>query len=203
MIDQPFEWTAPGIVYKLTDVNMQTYGGYQWALGERRTFPGTGPLCGPGWCHVYSHPVVAEWLNPIHADFGDDRRLFRGETSGSPMQTDGPLKAGVADLVLLSECDRPALTPLDRVVLAIFAVRAIPKRRPIPAWDDWAVAIVQRRQREPEAAAWEAAEAEAEAGAARAAAGAAWAAAASSRPFLFLPLVAQWEAWKAESEAAS
>jgi len=37
------------IAYKLTDQNMQTRGGTQWAIGETRTASGEGDLCGPGW----------------------------------------------------------------------------------------------------------------------------------------------------------
>jgi hypothetical protein len=57
------------IVYKLTDQHLQTYQGYQWAVGERREFPGTGDLCGAGWCHAYTHPLLAVILNPIHVGF--------------------------------------------------------------------------------------------------------------------------------------
>lgn len=54
------------IVYKLTDQNMRTYGGYQWKLNTPQQTSGIGSLCTSGWLHVSSHPDIAVLLNPIY-----------------------------------------------------------------------------------------------------------------------------------------
>ena len=54
--------------YKLTNQEMQTHNGFQWELGEWQETSGEGGLCGPGWLHYYSDPLLAVLLNPIHAD---------------------------------------------------------------------------------------------------------------------------------------
>ena len=58
-------------LYKLTDEKMQTYNGFQWVLGETHETNGEGNLCGPGWLHAYTDPLLAILLNPIHANISN------------------------------------------------------------------------------------------------------------------------------------
>src|SRR3989304_4485465 len=70
--------------YKLTDQQMRTYGDCQWTLGEWKETSGEGNLCGPGWLHFYTHPLLAALLNPIHANI-QNPRLFRVEAEGATL----------------------------------------------------------------------------------------------------------------------
>lgn len=149
-------------VYKLTDPDMRTYGGYQWVLGKTCTFPGTGELCGPGWAHAYTHPLLAVLLNPLHAgliryrlfealnqlvcpdcrglaedDRGDDcprcaHSIPRG-TVGA-MLTDHGLKVGCSVLMLTKELPVPAVTTNHRVHFAILCALAVYSEPSFVTW---------------------------------------------------------------------
>jgi len=160
-------------VYKLTDPEMRSYGSYQWVLGKPRTFPGTGDLCGPGWAHAYTHPLLAVLLNPIHANF-PAYRLFEAE--GVIGRTDHGLKIGCSRLTLTKELPLPAVTTEQRVRFAIFCALAVYAD---PSFVAWAEAWLSGKDRSRAAAASAARAAEAAASAAAAAASAARAAAAA------------------------
>ena len=104
-------------IYKLTDMNMKTYGGYPWVLGKWNRTSGKGDLCGPGWLHAYTSPVLAELLNPIHANFRE-YRLFRGEASG-PVISDSGLKVGYTNMRITEELPRLHLTTENRIRFGI------------------------------------------------------------------------------------
>ena len=87
------------ILYKFTDQNMQTHGGCQWVLGEKKTTSGEGELCGPGWLHCYADPLLAVLLNPIHADY-ENPRLFRARV-GRKSKHDHGLKSGYTKMTLI------------------------------------------------------------------------------------------------------
>jgi len=97
-------------VYKLTDAKMQTHGGFQWTLGETAKTDGRGDLCGSGWLHYYSDPLLAVFLNPVHANYGSDMRLFRA-TAGPVQKHDRGLKSGTTELTLVEELRVPRVTP--------------------------------------------------------------------------------------------
>ena len=123
-------------LYKLTDANLCTHGGYQWVIGETRETSGTGPLCASGWLHAYSHPDIAILLNPIHADYRPCR-LFEAEGSGIYL-SDQSLKVGVSRLRLLRELPVPVFSAWERAAWAVFVVRSTPGRTSIPQWEEWA-----------------------------------------------------------------
>ena len=104
-------------IYKLTDMNMKTYRGYLWTLGKWNRTSGKGDLCGPGWLHAYTSPVLAELLNPIHANFRE-YRLFRGEASG-PVISDSGLKVGYTNMRITEELPRLHITTENRIRFGI------------------------------------------------------------------------------------
>lgn len=134
--------------YKLTDENMITHGGCQWALGEWRDAPGEGELCGPGWIHVYDHPLVGVFLNPIHADFRRPR-LFKCETEGRELDDNG-LKRGVQRCRLLREIPLPEITVEQRIEIAIRCSQRVCRN---VAWNAWADGWLSGADRSVEAAA--------------------------------------------------
>ena len=104
-------------IYKLTDMNMKTYGEYPWVLGKWNRTSGKGDLCGPGWLHAYTSPVLAELLDPIHANFRE-YRLFRGEASGQVIRDSG-LKVGYTNMRITEELPRLHITTENRVRFGI------------------------------------------------------------------------------------
>ena len=179
-------------IYKLTDMNMKTYGGYPWVLGKWNRTSGKGDLCGPGWLHAYTSPVLAELLNPIHANFRE-YRLFRGEASG-PVISDSGLKVGYTNMRITEELPRLHITTENRIRFGIACACRVYTSAEYRAWAGRWVSGADRT----EAAAWAAVAAvrvaEAAAWAAEAAAGAAVAAAWAAE-------VAAAAAWAAEAAA--
>ena len=179
-------------IYKLTDMNMKTYRGYPWALGKWNRTSGEGDLCGPGWLHAYTSPVLAELLNPIHANF-QEYRLFRGEASG-PVISDRGLKVGYTNMRITEELPRLHITTENRIRFGIACACRVYTSAEYRAWAErWvsgadrtkaavrtaeaaARTAVAAARTAAAAAAWAAAEAAAAAAAARIAGAAAWAA---------------------------
>lgn len=119
-------------IYKLTDARMRTHGGFQWVLGVPRTASGEGELCGPGWLHVYTHPLLAVLLSPIHGKVAGYPRLFRGE--GEVGLTDNGLKSGCTSVTLLEEIPLPVVTTEQRARFAILCVKQVYN---VPAGNRW------------------------------------------------------------------
>ena len=173
-------------VYKLTDANMRTWGGFQWTLGETRTASGDGGLCGPGWLHAYEDPLVAVFMAPAHVE--GYTRLFEGE--GEIRRRDGPLKCGCTSLRLDREIPMPALTTAQRVRAAILCAMAV-RWKGDDRWRAWAQGWLDGKNRTAEAAAARAAAWEA------AAEAAAWAAEAEEAEAEARARSAAWAAWAA------
>lgn len=148
-------------LYKLTDEKGQTYNNTQWGPGVTHTASGVGELCGSGWLHAYTSPLLAVLLNSIHAAF-DNPRLW--EADGEVGATDNGLKVGCTRLTTVREIPLPEITTEQRVRFGILCAKAVCTDAPWTRWaEKWLSGV--DRGREP---AW---------AAARAAAGAAWAAA--------------------------
>ena len=140
-------------IYKLTDMNMKTYRGYPWTLGKWNRTSGKGDLCGPGWLHAYTSPVLAELLDPIHANFRE-YRLFRGEASG-PVISDSGLKVGYTNMRITEELPRLHITTENRIRFGIACACRVYTSAEYRAWAGRWVSGADRT----ETAAWAAAEA--------------------------------------------
>jgi hypothetical protein len=136
------------IGYKLTDQNLQTYGGFQWELNQTETTDGKGELCGPGWLHYYKSPLLAVLHNPIHAAIKQPR-LFRVEAAGEHKHN-GDMKSGCTQLTLLEELPLPEITPIQRTAYGILCAKAVCTD---PAWTTWADSWLDGTDRSA-AAAW-------------------------------------------------
>lgn len=132
-------------LYKLTNENMQTFNGCQWKLGETKETSGKGELCGPGFLHAYTDPILAVFLNPIHADFKNPR-LF--EAKGNVRKTDRGLKVGCTKLTLKKELPLPTVTTKQCVRFAILCAKEVYKD---PTWNKWADAWLDKTDRTKEA----------------------------------------------------
>lgn len=140
------------IVYKLTDANLQTYGGFQYEIGKAYTFPGDGPLCSPAWSHAYESWQLGLFMNPIHADFSNPR-LF--ECEGVIGVRENVLKLGCSHITLVREMPIPAITTDMRVEFAIRC--AMGGTELSQAWVKWAEAWLRGENRSRAAAASQAA----------------------------------------------
>ena len=185
-------------IYKLTDMNMKTYRGYPWVLGKWNRTSGKGDLCGPGWLHAYTSPVLAELLNPIHANFRE-YRLFRGEASG-PVISDSGLKVGYTNMRITEELPRLHITTENRIRFGIACACRVCTSAEYRAWAGRWVSGADRTEAAAEAAAAAiraARSAVAAIRAAEAAAAAAWAAEVTAET------AAEAAAWAAEVAAVA
>lgn len=135
------------IRYKLTDQNMRTYEGYQWRLNKLHKTSGEGNLCGPGWLHFYSDPLLAVLLNPIHASI-DNPRLFQAGVSGKHKDDNG-LKEGWSEAKLIKELDVPVISLNQRIVFGILCAKKVCNDKD---WNDWADKWLSREDRSRDAA---------------------------------------------------
>ena len=87
---------------------MQTYGGFQWKLGEWKSTPGKGELCTAGWIHCYDGLELALLMNHIHANF-QNPLAFEIETRGRTLNDHGR-KRGVESARLIRRLSRPKIT---------------------------------------------------------------------------------------------
>ena len=134
---------------KLTDPNMQTWGGVQWELGRIRSVaPETrrSVLCTNGVIHAYHDPLVAIFVNPIHADYSP-ARLFAAEAPA--IVADDGLKCGVYALTLVLEMDVPQPTPLARV---FFGIMCAQQGCTDARWNKWAKGYLSGKDRSADAA---------------------------------------------------
>jgi hypothetical protein len=177
-------------LYKLTDEQDRTRGGTQWGEGVTHEASGEGELCGPGWIHAYTDPLLAVLLNSIHANF---RSPHLWEATGVVGKTDHGLKVGCTRLTTLRRVPLPEVTTEQRVRFGILCALAVCDE---PGWRVWAERWLSGEDRTAEAAAR--AESELAAGAAaraEAATQAAWAAVEAT-------WAAEWTARASPSAAA-
>ena len=109
-------------VYKLTRPDQTTHNACKWATGRWKETDGSGELCGPGWLHSYSSPLLAVLHNPIHADYRPFI-LWRAEAGGE-YRNDRGLKQGHTRLRLLAQVEPVVFTDVQRAAYAIYCALA-------------------------------------------------------------------------------
>jgi hypothetical protein len=90
---------------KLVTQDLKTYADTQWRLGEWKSSSGEGSLCGSGWLHGYEDPLLAAFLNPVHANILSPL-VFEVAVKGSLLDVYGTM-FGATDM-----CLTQALSPL-------------------------------------------------------------------------------------------
>jgi len=121
-------------LYKLTDSMGKTYGHTQWGEGvTHKAKRGKGELCSDKYIHAYTHPLLAVFLNPIHADFKDPQLW---EAEGHVAQNDRGLKVGCKSLTTIREMDLPTVTKEQRVRFAILCALEVCKEEGFRKWAD-------------------------------------------------------------------
>lgn len=148
-------------LYKLTTADGRTRLGEQnecqW--GENITHRGTGKggLCGPGFIHAYTDPLLAVMFNPIHADYSNPQLW---ECEGDVALSDRGTKVGCVSLTTVRRIQLPQVTTEQRVRFGILCALQVYTK---PEFVDWAHAWLDGNDRAAAAAVVEARAAAAEA----------------------------------------
>ena len=150
-------------LYKLTDVDGYTRNNTKWGKNVTHTTDGSGELCGPGWLHAYTDPLLAVLLNPIHCGYSSFRLW---EAEGEIGKNDKGLKVGTRSLTTIREIPIPKITTKQKIRFAILCAMAVYKDQ---TWTDWANNWLSGKDRSAATAAVAARAAEAATAAARAA----------------------------------
>ena len=117
-------------VYKLTRPDQTTHNACKWVKGRWKETDGSGKLCGPGWLHSYSSPLLAVLHNPIHAAY-HPIILWRAEAGGE-YKNDRGLKQGHTRLRLIERIEPVSFTDVQRAAYAIYCALAT-----YPLWETY------------------------------------------------------------------
>lgn len=123
-------------LYKLTTKDYKTrkgkYNECTWGKGVSHSGTGHGGLCGPGYIHAYTHPLLAVFLNPLHAGI-EDPVLW--ECGGEVARSDRGLKVGCVTLKTVKRIPLPRVTIKQRTAFAILCAKYVCRNR---KWVRWA-----------------------------------------------------------------
>ena len=189
------------IAYKLLSQDMMSNGNTKWEIGVKKIKKDTGnyKMCTNNVFHCYSHPVLALFLNPIHANI-ENPRIFKIKVDRI-VASDG-LKQATLEQTIIEELIIPKPTLIQTTAFGIICAKHIYKNIKFQSWaNNW----LSNEDRSSHAA-WAAAEAaEAAASAARAAASAARTtagAAVAAEAAASAARAAAWVVWAAEAAGA-
>ena len=163
-------------LFKLTTQDNKTRAGESnecvWGPNVTHKAIGDGSkLCSDGFIHAYESPLVAVFMNTIHADI-ENPKLW--ECKGEIVKRDGQLKCGVRTLTTVKEIALPILSIEQRIAIAILCAKVVYKDKQWNIWADSWLNGTDRSAKTAYAAAY---------AAARAAAYAAYAADATAKGF--------------------
>ena len=163
------------IAYKLLSQDMMSNGNTKWEIGVKKIKKDTGnyKMCTNNVFHCYSHPVLALFLNPIHANI-ENPRIFKIKVDRI-VASDG-LKQASLEQTIIEELIIPKPTLIQTTAFGIICAKHIYKNIKFQSWANNWLSNEDRSSHAAEAAARAAARAAWDAEAARAAAWAAWAA---------------------------
>ena len=122
-------------LYKLTDQAGYTRkgkaNGCLWGNGVSHSGTGEGDLCGPGYIHAYTDPLLALLLNPIHASIKNPRLWV---CEGEIAKSDRGLKVGCVELTAVSEIPVPAVTEEHRIRFGILCALEVYDDKEFASW---------------------------------------------------------------------
>ena len=123
------------ILYKLTTANFKTRKGESnettWGEGVTHSGTGEGELCGPGYIHAYTDPLLAVFLNPIHANI---QNAVLWECEGDIAKSDNGLKVGCVSLTTLRRLELPAVTTEQRIKFGLLCALEVYDNAAFAAW---------------------------------------------------------------------
>ena len=123
-------------LYKLTNLQSQTYNQTQWGENVTHELPvrDTYELCSYQVIHAYVSPELAVLMDPIQSSLLPNAILW--EAKGDVVTTDGT-KVGCTKLTTLKRIPIPTITLEQRVTFAIKCALHVYKE---PSWVAWAQA---------------------------------------------------------------
>ena len=124
--------------YKLTDAEGYTrkgkYGETKWDKhAQTRVTNGKGDLCTHGWTHVYTHPILAEFLDPIHGQYGSCSKLISVNVSGR-CKKDRGLKEGWTKVSFRSHKTRQKVSSVQVIAFGILCAIKVYKKPEFQLW---------------------------------------------------------------------
>jgi len=127
-------------LYKLTDEFGNTRNKTHWSEGVKHEIvkelrDNTRHLCSPHYLHAYENPLVAVFMNPVHA------RYFRPilwQATGWVQEREGQLKCGCFSLRVVRRVQLPEITLNQRVRAAIYCALTRPQADNFKHWaNEW------------------------------------------------------------------
>lgn len=121
-------------LYKLVNQSWTTHhSSMKWEIGKRNVIEIPGKrLCSPEVIHAYTHPLLAVFLNPIHANI-EDPILLEVE-SFSIVADDNGLKVGVKDMLPIRVMGLPVVTIEQRVSFGILCALRVCNDKDFVLW---------------------------------------------------------------------
>ena len=135
----------PSKVYKFTDQNNCTFNQSVWIPGTWKQTSGEGELCGLGWLHAYSDPLIAVFMNHTNLNL----KLWLAEGAGK-FKDDSGLKCGFTKLRILKNIKLPEISDEKRIEIALHCV--VMAEMGDKEFRNWATKWVTEKDRSPEAA---------------------------------------------------
>ena len=125
--------------YKLTNENEQTHGGCQWGENVTHETSGKGELCGPGWTHWYTHPLLAVMLNHIHGNFDlTTAHLWESPEDQVAEKTDHGVKVGCMKGTTARRVPMPEVTLTQKVAFGILCSLSVYREHNYVTWaENW------------------------------------------------------------------
>ena len=140
------------LLYKLTTSDFRTRpnmpGETYWSEGFTLKTNGKGSLCGPGFIHAYTHPLLAVLLNPVHADY---QNPVLWEAEGEVIKSDKGLKVGCTKLTTIRRIPSPKITQEQRIRFAILCALEVCAN---VSFNRWASSWFSNKDRSASAAAY-------------------------------------------------
>ena len=134
-------------VYKLTTQQNTTHNDTPWGTNVSHKTDGEGDLCGPGWLHAYTDPLLAVLLNPQHANIINPK-LWLAYGSGQHKNDNG-LKVGFTKLTTKQELPLPVITATQKIAFGILCALEVYKA---PTFVSWALKWLSGEDRSIEVA---------------------------------------------------
>jgi len=120
--------------YKFLTPNLTSYNDFKWEIGETYTIDKPGnTMCSRDVFHCYNHPLLAEFMMPLHLDHENDYDLYKIEVPEF-VNSDG-LKFASKSQKVIEKVERPVIINEQRIEIAIRVAKLVCKD---VMWNEWA-----------------------------------------------------------------
>jgi len=110
--------------YKFLTFEMTSHNDFKWKLGESYTIDRPGnKMCSRDVFHCYNHPLLAEFVLPLHLRIRANYDLYKIEVPEF-VNNDG-LKFASKSQKVIEKIERPAITKENRIEIAIRVTKLV------------------------------------------------------------------------------